>query len=485
MNTKSEFLQTVLYAMPMICLIAIILSSCGIDAELYETSTYDEIVENTSDSSISFLAEPEQYLSIEESIVISGNTNNEHPSSIEYGTTIESEDNDEISPIEIKAVLDPHANSTSTWARSDTYFFFTHNYVTIERTDYSVIRHVDGTLYRLLLKDIEQGERIVVPGNGEIKVVGISESYLFISRVNRNSDNHFSQFYDIYRISLETLETTPIHSGLYSGVPLIHLPSNSILLPHANFDRRMAWVEALHLDTGTRHIVYEFETHNFDSPSMGWWLMENDAVIFIDSGWGGTSRGSNFILINPELHAKQLDYHEIYGTPSQILQPQNPAEEFIFGLEEHSWNRWFDAHATIGEWIYYLWSEERSWRNNLYRIKLDSTQNTLIQENANIRSLLNVNDMLFVTVLSETEEIADASWYDAVLLSQDYSIVKVLGSGWDGHNSYFRMQHLAGTDMIMIMQLSFFRIDGVVDALYCTTTGALFSLDTPSNSLFN
>jgi len=50
----------------------------------------------------------------------------------------------------------------------------------------------------------------------------------------------------------------------------------------------------------------------------------------------------------------------------------------------------------------------------------------------------------------------------------------VLGGGWHGHNFLLGIERLGGTDMIMVMQYSFFRVDGRVVALYCAATWDLF-----------
>ena len=371
------------------------------------------------------------------------NGNDENSNSFEQEPTTESKSDEDMNPNEIKATHDRQASFTSTWAKTDAYFFFVS----------------DSTLYRLPLNDITQGESVEVPGDGGIAIVGISEESLFVKRGEHT-----------YRFSPATLQATLIDSGTYFGVPFFHLASNSILFAHGDFDEKKVWLEALQLDTGIRSTIYEFESHNFSS-GKGWWQMENDAVVFINSSWGAAESGSDFILIDSELKAEHIQPStEIYMQP---LQPQNPGEAFVFELEPF-WMR-HGRCATAGDWVYYLLDERNNYseRSGFYRIGIDGTQNMLIQENADIFKLLGVNNTLFATMYTGPGEDSDPC--EAVKLSPDGSIEKVIGYGWHGHNSAFGLERLLDTDMVMIMNYSYFRVDGSVQGLYCTATGALFS----------
>jgi len=373
---------------------------------------------------------------------------------------------------EIKAVYDRYANFTSTWAKTDMHFFLTTNTNFNHPDDES-----QNALYRLSLSNISGSEIIAVPGDGEIEILGINEQYLFVSR-RAASNDWFVRNFDIYRISLSSMEGLLIDSGAYYGVPRYHELSNSILFAHGNFDERIVQLESLQLDTGIRNTFFEFESVNFDS-GMGWWPMEDDFLVFINSSWGSAEPESDFILINSELQAEQISFSQIERPYTQYTQPQNPAEEFIFDLDLGP----FRNFVTIEDLVYYIWREDdwsEGWNNSmyghLYSIKLDGTQNTLLQDDLDLSRLFSINNTLFATVLAYPLLGDDSQWHEAVKLSNGGGVLKVLGGGWHGHNAAFSIQQLAGSDMVMIMQLNFFRVDGWVTSLYCNTTGAFFSL---------
>ena len=351
---------------------------------------------------------------------------------------------------------------TSKWARTPAHFFMTRG----ER------------IFRVPLDDIAQGVAISVPGYGEIEIVGLCQRYLYVSRLSGEWD---TRHYEIYRISFATLQATLIDSGMYLGVPRFHAPSNSILFAHGDSYDGAVWLEYLHLDTGARRIFYEFDSNNFDTVGNGWMQVKNGSTLFINSSWGAAEQGSDFILINPEFYADRIQFYDIEWWFSNPPQPQNPAEEFIFELQPGIWHT---HYATAGEWVYYLlhdrenWIRE-NWSRNLYRISIDGTQNTLLQENTGVSSLLSVNDLLFALMFAKPGE--DSDIYKVAKLSADGSVVKVLGYGLHGHNSAFGMQRLADTDFIKIIEVNFFWLDAWVQGLYCTNTGVLFSLTMPQD----
>ena len=223
----------------------------------------------------------------------------------------------------------------STWAKSNAHFFFL---------------GFDSALYRLPLDDIAQGEQIVIPSGGWIEVVGINEHYLFLSQRSSDWD---SWNHDIYRISLSTLHTEHIDSGVYYGAPIFHPASNSIIFTHANFEEGKIILESLRLDTDIRNTFFEYPSDNISWPNtLGWLLMECDAVMFVNgvSMWGMV----DYIFIDSELQAKQIASNEINCNVWQPLKPQNPAEEFISELTVilHAKN-----YATIDNYVFYLWNK--------------------------------------------------------------------------------------------------------------------------------
>ena len=112
---------------------------------------------------------------------------------------------------------------------------------------------------------------------------------------------------------------------------------------------------------------------------------------------------------------------------------------------------------------------------NLYRINIDGTQSTLLLESANIDRLLSVDNTLFAIIRAEPRPEDAEARYEAVVLSHDGNIQKVLGSNEHGHNTFIDIQQLADTNMVMTMQISAFAVDARVLSLYCADTGALFN----------
>jgi len=389
--------------------------------------------------------------------------------SYDYTESTEHESNGYPPSDGITAAPASYINFTSTWAKTSTCFFFPHSYFTVYYdTDGERVHQTYHVLYRLPLNNIEQREQVAVPGYGEIRIVGINEQYLFVSR---SCDHWNLQQHEVYRISLATLQTTFIDSGTFFGPPLFHPASNSILFAHTDFDfdyinsNTSVRLDSMQLDTGVRSAIFEFESYNFDSGT-GWWQLENDAVIFINSRWGAKEWGSDFILINSELQAAVIEYEQINWTPA-IFEVATP--EFIRELG----GVWRSKHVIVDDWVYYLY--HRDWMHHyLYRIRLDGTENTLLQENTNIVSLLSVNNQLFATVY--TEPGYDSDWHEAVKLSPDGNVTQVLGRGLHGHNVAFGIDRLTTTDIVMIMGFNFFTVDGRVLGLYCTTTGHLFNI---------
>jgi len=388
----------------------------------------------------------------------------------EYPKT-EYEIEDGVSDDEFIAMMDSQARFTSAWAKTEDYFFFTHSHFAVES--------VDGNfaLYRLPLDDIGNGERVDIPSEGYIEIVGIDGQYLFVSRSGGEEGTwrvRHNDIYRIYRVSLDTLEAVLIDEGIYYGVPFFHLASNSIFFARVNVDERTFWLESLQLDTNERHVFYRLDNFELGN-GMGWWQAEQDAVVFINSAWVAAEPNSDFILIDAEFNATQIQLDDISGTfmdAFQPLQPQNLAEKFIHELPPRASGDW--SFVTIDEWVYYLWSED-DWYGNLYRINIDGTQNTLLQE-GDFSRLYSINDSLFAMVFMEEGETS--VWYEALKLAEDGSTLKVLGGGWSGFNGVFTIQHLVNTDILMLMHLSVWLIDGWVAGLYCTETGALFSIPT-------
>ena len=424
---------------PLIFLLLLLLASCGVD-------TNTQLPKAIGGATINFDAAKQ------EPVV---NENDNYTDINDDYIPPESESHEDASVNETRVVINPMANFTSTWAKTDTHFFFTSS----------------AGLHRLPLEDILQGEIITVPSIGTIEIVGINELYLFVSASPRSHIELEDWHFNTYRISHTTLEATLIDSGPYFIAPSFHPPSNSLLFAHRNLDERLILFESLHLDTGLRNVISAFDGNAFFPHTSWWWQMENGDAVFANCTAGGIGDGGkDYFLIDSDFQARQLWPNDIEWTSTWEDRWQDPAGVFLRGLGIFPWE-----YVMIYDWVYYLvdindWGGHSRFLGNLHRININGTQGTILQESVSMSSLREVNNQLFATVYARQEGDIDAPWHEAVILSHDGAIVKVLGGGWDGHNSVFRMERLVDTDVVMLMQ------NGWVIGVYCTVTGALFSL---------
>jgi len=433
---------------PLLIISLLLLAGC---AAAIDSQQKESTAENVDYEYLDLI---EQELSIEMA-------NDEYLDTDEQGIGFEGEHDEDVAtedegPREIRVARDLQTNFTSAWAKTDTHFFLPSN----------GFWHGDLALYRLPFENISQGERVGLPSDGLIEIVGISEHYLFISQ---RSGDWTSWHFDVYRISLYTLEAILIDSGVYFIAPTFHPSSNSLLFAHRDLDRGLIWLESLCLDVDVRNVIYE--TYNFFFPdTSGWWQAQNNAVVFFGCTVGGIGDGvPDYFLIDSELRVQQIwsdDINWSYGWPDRW---HSPIWELLLELGISTW-----AYAVIDDWIYYtLWGSHTGVHGNFHRINVDGTQNALLQDDISVSSFLVVNDTLIATVYARQEGDMDSPWHEAVVFSEDGNIVKVLGGGWDGHNSFFTIERLANTDIVILIQ------NGSVVGLYRTNTGALFSLNAP------
>ena len=372
---------------------------------------------------------------------------------------------------DITVTLKQEITSTSRWARNDTHFFFS----TTSEGRRSFF--TSDALYRLSFDDITQGSRVLLPeGEGEVEIVGISHSHLFISR--REIIEWNNQNFVVYAICLETLVVDIIDSGVYLGVARFHEASNSILFGRGDAEGERFWIEALCLDTKERHVLFEFKNARiFTYRGPIWRQIEDGGVVFESGCWyvfGGAMRR---VFIDAHLNAGAINYYQI---TEYVQQDLSAAKEFIAERRENFYRHYW-KYAIVGDWLYYLHNRYDRWFSfDLYRVRFDGTENTLVAKDTDIARLLGANNMLFATVFAEHfEEPSDGTaWYYVAKLSEDGEVLKILGRGWHGHNSIFGTEKLYDTDFVMIMRYIYSIPDGRVQGLYCTRTGALFNLST-------
>ena len=373
-------------------------------------------------------------------------------------------DNDEDgeeTPPQIVAVKNTYPNFSSAWAKNDTHFFLVDAFYS---ADFPSGRF---TLYGLPLDDISQGQEMHVPGEGMIEIVGIDEQYLYISIRSDQPGEQWAALrrYEFFRISLSTFEATLIYKGEYLGTSFLHLASNSIISISGDLDKGLMWLEYYRLDTSTQNIFYELELYGFDF-GVNWVQMEDEAVVLIG--------GRHPILIDSELYAQHILLEEMYGFfwhGDHLVTPQNPAEEYVLELGRRYYSNW--SFATVNDKVYYLWRDNHRY-GDLYRMNIDGTESALLRDDYDFWELFNINDTLIATHNTGNGD-GNAAWYRAILLSNEGDFLKALGSGFHGHNYILDVQQLPGTDMVMIVQLDYFKVDGRVVSLYNTATGAFFA----------
>jgi hypothetical protein len=408
---------------------------------------------------------------IEENIIKENTTEENFEVEIEQLPEVE-DDETEVVP-EIWVVRDFAANFTSRWAKTPTHFFLAHNYWAYEDG-----RHTHyPALYRLPLNNISQGQMIDLPDSGMIDILGMNDEYLLISH-EKTGDWRRSHFV-IYRLSFETLQATQIAEGVFSCVGRFHAASNSILFLYVDFDLPFEEVTSklysLCLDTGERHMIYELETE-FLGGIFSWIQVEDDAVVFSAEF---AQLGGDMVLIDSQLNATQISGITWSDSQSprfwnQQLPYYSPAREFIYEIEA-----WRNGYVILGDWVYYLVSEHTVLdrpdlvRMDLWRINLDATQNTLLQEDTNIFRLYSTSNTLFG--LYGRYFNVDSMRAGAVRLDGYGNVIAIFGVGSDGHNARLGFESLTGTNMVMAMQYSFFGGDAFVLGIYNPETNEYFS----------
>ena len=280
-------------------------------------------------------------------------------------------------------------------------------------------------LYRLPLEDISQGQAIdFTQTEGVVRIVGAGSGYLFVA-VYDERDWMIGRNHYIYQVSLDGLQSQLIDSGEYYGVPFFHQASNSILFARGDMDEGVVWLDSLNLDTGARHTFFEFESDNFFTDQAGWRQMDDGAVVFINAAWGAIEPRSDFVFIDADLEAKRV------------------------GLEE----------------------------TNIRPIAMQEITRDFMQENEDIVMLFSFGGVYIAAIDADEEESIDARLLQIALLSQDGEAREILAEVWHGHNSHLEIKHLEEAGLLMVKQGSFWRVDSVVQGLYCLYCDIWFRLN--------
>ena len=363
----------------------------------------------------------------------------------------------------VDIVIDQNSRFTSTYARTDTHLFFTEIYHELIRDDEGepISSQPHFHLHRIPLNNINYRQEVNLPGAGEIEIVGLSETYLFVSRFLRG-ESWSDKTYGIFSISLNNLEVTKITTDAFYSVPRFHVPSGSIITAYAPMDadvnghhalQGIVQLSTLNLETKESVLIFEFESYNFDSGS-GWWNLADDSLMFVNSSWGAGEMGSDFIYINADLEAKIVNNESIENMWAGHNTLPYAVEELFEGLNVRSW-QW----TTVGNRIYYILpvatdDYEWNWTSSLWRVDITGKNNVLIKEDVNYNRLFGIDDRLFA--LYGTGHGDDSEWVHAVTVSENGQFSEIFGAGWSGHNSVFFVSPLENSTLVLAMQGSFF-----------------------------
>ena len=370
-----------------------------------------------------------------------------------------------VSPKPLATVLS-QPTSTSTWARNDTHFFFLNDF-TEKIGEYQWITY--QTLHRVPLSNIEDGELILSNTANNKRIVGISEQYLFFST---STWTEGISYITVYQMCLDTLQIIEFYSGRYADSPRLHWASNSMLFSRFNLEIEQLQLLALCLDTMESRVIYTF-IGEFFWMVLDWQEAEDDKMLF----FRGAGESSHFTLICPDLQVQSLEWDELEGMPTRRnSQPRNPGEEFVWGL---SWSNHF---VTIDNWLYYVWdgvntNNRHGGNQNLYRIRLDGTDNQLVKENADFYSLFYAKGTLFgLRDMGEVDDDFGVNFSDVFAISTTGEVITKIGSWRQGHNSGFGLSHIPETNFVLVAQHTFGALHYWAQGIYCLTTGQFFSV---------
>ncbi|MCL2171630.1 MAG: hypothetical protein FWB71_05695 [Defluviitaleaceae bacterium] len=91
---------------------------------------------------------------------------------------------------------------------------------------------------------------------------------------------------------------------------------------------------------------------------------------------------------------------------------------------------------------------------------------------------LEINGIRFATMAAPELDPQAAQYLKAVLLDDNGEIAKILGHGWDGHNTAFGVRQFLDLNMVAVVQFSFWTTDWLILAVYCIDTGGLINFET-------
>ena len=391
-------------------------------------------------------------------------------------TTDPQNDNDETDypqKYQVLATRDHATTQTSTWAKSDTHIFF-------------ITSGIYSTTYtKLLSSAIENptqvNEILTIDSfhHRAIEIVGINENFLFISVIYDSDHSAFNQLRTIYRVCISTFVKEEMFEILSYSVPKLHHTTGSfvfaLLCPSSISENSYVTLHSICLDTERQTEIYQFVTEDLSSSASGWLDMEHDALVFVNSSWGALE--GDFVLIDPALNAKSVGHMEIDVHNFASHEIESELSEILSQLVSSLWN---SDHTIIGDWVYYIRRggvphPEFEWieivTTSLYKIRTDGTDITNVQEDVLFTSLYSINNTLFAVV----RDFYGGYSAEVVLLSLDGEIEKILGAGSDGHNSSLFISGIPGTNLAAIRQGNFFLVDSMIQGIFCTVTGELFT----------
>ena len=350
---------------------------------------------------------------------------------------------------DVQKVPRPAYEFTSTYAKTPTHIFGLYG----KKHEGKIS---DRVLYRMPINDISQQQKIALPDKYDsLAICGLTEEWLFVGGGKTDED------YVTYRISLDTLKAEKVDEyetgWLY---PRYNAAGNSLLYVSGHT------VEALHLDTGKRSTVFDFNDYYMVrsdySRISGWFnTPEGEVVLQTLKGWWGGY--GNCFVFGEDNKVRIADYCDL---PRVKTQPKRTSGKIEQELAKRSTNEIRD-YEVCGDYVYYVEKEETG--RAFYRVRTDGTEKKLLQTDTKIFCLLAVNNRLFC-------QVGDDPWwggrFEFCALDENGKITKTIDQGDGGEWSWNDWERF--DDFILIYTESVNGSENYLQTLYDPATTATF-----------
>jgi len=314
--------------------------------------------------------------------------------------------------------------------------------------------------------------------SGSIGISGISQQWLFVNCPY--SDGLCDSGTALYRVSLETLEATEMYPGLFKMTrPWYNAASNSLLFEMRECGNDPMQLEAICLDTEERSEIYKDSIVNgVGGPYQGsvagggcYWHNTVDGRVVYEITHFNTdaslAKPPSFLVIDKgnNVTAKAREDISLEVERMNALEPNSKAERDLLA-------RGINNYAVRNGYIYYTIGEGEE--RPFYKMKIDGTDDRLLDGNSRIYQLLAVKGQLLAMAHYPIEN----DWYvnsedRMLLLDSNGKITKTLIARVG--DTYYTHSLVRYGDMVMLRSFGYYNNSvGWFCALYDPTTGTIF-----------